>query len=312
VTPVAAVAVAALLEAAVGEPPTRLHPVAWFGRAVGGLDRAWARPLLAGALGAAVLPLGAAALAGGAVAATGAWSGLAAAVVAGSALFLSTSLRRLLEAATDVIDDSDSDIAAAREGLLALAGRDAGTLSPAQLRSAAVESAAENLADGLIAPLLAFVIGAVVGAALGGPELPLAAAAAAWVKAVNTMDSMLGYRAKRVGTPAARLDDAVMWLPARLSAVALAVALADGRALLACRRWLPAVPSPNSGWPMGVAAAALDIRLAKPGIYTLTPDAALPAVAPARRGLRGVGIAGVLSYAMTALALAPLEVSAWL
>jgi len=63
------------------------------------------------------------------------------------------------------------------------------------VRSAAVESAAENLADGLVAPLLAFAVGAFV-------SLPVAAGAAAWVKGVNTLDSMLGYREKRVGTPA--------------------------------------------------------------------------------------------------------------
>lgn len=310
-TPLVAVVVAAVLEGLVGEPPTRFHPVAWFGRAVAPLDRVWTRPLLVGTLGAVALPLGAAAVVGGVVASAGTWSAPAAVALAGLALFLSTSLRRLLTAATSVVEDSHTDIAAAREGLLALAGRDAATLSPAHLRSAAVESAAENLADGLVAPLGGFVLGVTVGAVLGVPALPLAAATAAWVKAVNTMDSMVGYRAKRVGTAAARLDDAVMWLPARLSAVALAVALTDRRALLACRRWLPAVPSPNSGWPMGVAAAALDVCLEKPGVYTLNSDAPLPDVTAARRGVRGVGVAGALSYVVATLTLAALEVSAW-
>ena len=310
-TPLAAVIAAATLELAVGEPPDRLHPVAWFGGIVGLLDRPWARPLAVGALGAAVLPLGAAAVVGGVVAAVGTQSGLAAAAVAGLALFLSTSLRRLLTAAAAVVAASETDVAAAREELLALAGRDAEALSPGHLRSAAVESAAENLADGLVAGLLAFVLGAAVGTAVGVPELAFAAGAAAWVKAVNTMDSMLGYRTKRVGTPAARLDDAVMWLPARLSAVALAVALVNGRALPACRRWLPDDPSPNSGWPMGVAAAALDVRLEKPGVYTLNRDASLPDVTAARRGVRGVGRAGALSYVVAALALTALEVSPW-
>jgi len=309
--PLVALLVAGGLEATVGEPPTRYHPVAWFGRLVAPLDREWTRPLLVGSVGALALPLGAAVVVAVPVAAVGSRSPLAAAALVGLALFLSSSLRRLLTAAGSVIDDSETDTDAARDGLLALAGRDASALSPGQLRSAAVESAADNLADGLVAPLSAFVLGAAVAAAAGAPALPVAAAAAAWVKGVNTLDSMLGYRDKRVGTPAARLDDAVMWLPARLSAVALAVAFAAPRSLVRTRAWVDGVPSPNSGWPMGVAAAGLDARLEKPGVYVLNPGAVLPDVAAARRGVRAVALAGVLSYALAGLALAPPEVAGW-
>ena len=302
-----AVSVAVVLEIAVGEPPTRLHPVAWLGSLVAPLDRAWAHPLAVGAVAGAALPVGVAGLVWGAVTLAGTQSALAAAVVAGLALFLSTSLRRLLGVARSVVADSEDDLTAAREGLLALAGRDADALSAGEVRSAAVESAAENLADGLVAPLLGFGLAAVLATAASVPALPLAAAAAAWVKAVNTMDSMLGYRTKRVGTPAARLDDLVMWLPARVSALLLAVAFVDWRAVARARQWLDAVPSPNSGWPMGVAAAALDVRLEKPGVYTLNSEARLPDVATARRGVRGVGVAGVLTYALAGLAVATLE-----
>ncbi|WP_276270814.1 adenosylcobinamide-phosphate synthase CbiB [Haloarcula litorea] len=293
-----ALATAALLEAAVGEPPDGLHPVAWFGSAVAPLDRTWDRPLAVGALGAVALPVGAALVVALAVTAAGAIAPLAAAVAAGLALFLTTSLRRLLSAARSVIDDSENDLAAAREGLLALAGRDADALSAGQVRSAAVESAAENLADGLVASLGAFVLAGTVAPLAGLPALPVAAGAAAWVKAVNTMDSMLGYRAKRVGTPAARLDDAVMWLPARASALLLAAAFAAPRSPVRARRWLDRVPSPNSGWPMGVAAAALGTRLEKPDVYVLGADTALPSVETARLGVHRVGVAGLLAYAL--------------
>lgn len=309
---VVSVLVAGALEALVGEPPTRYHPVAWFGRLVAPLDREWAHPLLVGALGALALPLVAAAAVASVVVAAGALSALAPPALAGLVLFLSTSLRRLLAAAESVVAGSEADIDAARDGLLALAGRDASALSAGQLRSAAVESAAENLADGLVAPLSAFVFAAAGAAIAGVAPLPVAAAAAAWVKAVNTLDSMLGYPEKRVGTPAARLDDAVMWLPARLSALALAVALSDLRSLARTREWFAGVPSPNSGWPMGVVAAGLAVRLEKPGVYVLNPGAALPDVAAARRGVRAVGIAGLLSYALAGLTLAVLgEVTAW-
>ncbi|WP_336329009.1 CobD/CbiB family cobalamin biosynthesis protein [Haloarcula sp. CGMCC 1.2071] len=296
-----AVAVAGGLELAIGEPPTRLHPVAWFGRLVGAVDREWDHPLAVGALAAALLPLGAATLVGAGVALATTREPLAAAALAGLALFLTTSLRSLLSAARGVIADSDTDLPAARDGLLALAGRDASALSAGEVRSAAVESASENLADGLVASLAAFVLGGTAATGVGLPALPVAVGAAAWVKAVNTMDSMLGYRSKRVGTPAARLDDAVMWLPARASALLLALACGSPRSVAQARDWLDGVPSPNSGWPMGTAAAALDVRLEKPGVYVLNPAGRLPDVATAQRSVTRVGVAGVLAYLLSGL-----------
>ncbi|WP_459191713.1 adenosylcobinamide-phosphate synthase CbiB [Halosimplex sp. J119] len=302
----AAVGLAAALDAAVGEPPTRLHPVAWFGRLVAPLDRSWSRPRLVGALAAAVLPVGASLAVGGLVAVAGLQRPLAGAVAGGVALFVTTSLRRLLGAAREVTAASEADLDAARERLRALAGRDAASLSADQVRSAAVESVAENLADGLVAPLGAFAVLAAIGSRLGPTVVPaiepavvglaLGATGAAWVKAVNTMDSMLGYRSKPVGWAPARLDDAVMWLPARASALLLAAAFLAPGSLASARRWLDAVPSPNSGWPMGTVAAALGVRLEKPGVYELPGGPALPTVADAERAIRRTGVAGALAY----------------
>ena len=290
-----AVAVAFALEAAIAEPPTRLHPVAWFGRAIAPFDREWSRPLAVGALVAGVLPLAAAGIVAGLVLLATEAGAVAAAVAAGLALFSATSLRMLLGEARAVVAATEDDLAAARERLPSLAGRDPSGLSAGELRSAAVESAAENLADGLVAPLFAFALGAVV-------SLPVAAGLAAWVKAVNTLDSMLGYRSKRVGTPSARLDDAVMWLPARLSAVLLASAALDLRALVEAREHAGAPPSPNSGWPMATLAAVLDRRLAKPGVYDLPLGEDFPTVAESQRGVRVVGVAGVLAYVLAGVA----------
>jgi len=300
------VAVAFALEAAVAEPPARLHPVAWFGRTVAPFDRDWQHPLAVGALVAGVLPLAAAGAVAGVVALAGTGSPVAAAVVAGLALFSTTSLRMLLGEARAVVATTRDDLAAARDRLPSLAGRNPDALSAGELRSAAVESAAENLADGLVAPLLAFALGALV-------SLPAAAGLAAWVKAVNTLDSMLGYRSKRVGTPSARLDDAAMWLPARLSAALVALAARDPRALARAREHATAPPSPNSGWPMATLAAVLDRRLAKPDVYELPLGASLPTVSDGERGVRVVGVAGLLAYALTALAAAGADsgVVAW-
>jgi adenosylcobinamide-phosphate synthase len=123
------------------------------------------------------------------------------------------------------------------------------------------------------------------------------------VKAVNTLDSMLGYHSKPVGRVPARLDDAAMWLPARAGALLLALAARRPTAALAARRWLDRVPSPNSGWPMGTLAAAGEVRLEKPGAYVLNPDADLPSTATARAGVRTTVVAGLAAYALAALLL---------
>jgi adenosylcobinamide-phosphate synthase len=291
-TAAAAVVLASALDAAVAEPPARIHPVALFGRLVAVVDRGgdgpgtdgWSQPRLVGAAAAVLLPLLAAGIAVAVVAAATAVRPWAGAVVAGLVLFSTTSLRRLLDRAREVVAASEGDLDAARRDLRALAGRDASSLDAGHVRSAAVESLAENLADGLVAPLAAFAaVVAAVGAVGGGvhaigeagahPGLALGAGAAAWVKAVNTLDSMLGYRSKPVGWAPARLDDAVMWLPARLSACLLGVA--GGAPGLPVRRRVRALAhepaSPNSGWPMATMAAALPARLTKPGAYDLDP-----------------------------------------
>ena len=197
VTVAGIVLAAAVCDRLVGEPPARLHPVVWFGRLVAPLDREWSSPKMVGTLAAAGLPM----LAAGLVAATVWLAGnvhpVAGAGAAALVLFSTTSLRLLTDTASEVIGLSETDLPRAREELLALAGRDASELSPELVRSAAVESAAENLSDGFVGPLSAFGLVAFWLSWNAWPTpilLSLAAAAAAWVKAVNTMDSMVGYR----------------------------------------------------------------------------------------------------------------------
>ncbi|WP_340099971.1 adenosylcobinamide-phosphate synthase CbiB [Salinibaculum salinum] len=290
-----------VLDLALGEPPRRLHPVAWFGRLVGTVDRPWKRPAVIGSIAAAVLPIAAGLVLAGSVLAAGRVDPLAGGLVGALALFVSTSLRRLLDRVREVVTATGEDLEIARERLRALAGRDATELSAGEIRSAAVESLAENLADGLVAPLLYYAVFA-VGAAATGAEPVLAVATgcggAAWVKGVNTLDSMLGYRTKPTGWGPARLDDAVMWFPARVSAVVIAVVLVRPRALVAARRWQRDLASPNSGWPMGTLAAGLALRLEKPGHYVLNAEQDPPDVADAEGAIRRVAVAGLLAYAL--------------
>ncbi|WP_123619857.1 CobD/CbiB family cobalamin biosynthesis protein [Halorubrum sp. CSM-61] len=316
--PLAALGIAVAIDLALAEPPARVHPVALFGSVVGRFDRSWSHPRLVGVAVAVGLPLAAAAVGGGVVAAAASVRpapSVLPVAVAGAILFTTVSLRMLLATTAEVVDLTETDPDAARESVRALAGRDATDLSPADLRSAAVESAAENLADGFVAPLGGFALGAAVGIAVGptagvavggsGVGLPLAAgvAGAVWVKAVNTLDSMLGYRSKPVGWASARLDDAVMFLPARATAGCLALAAGPGGSVGTLRRaasWAREPESPNSGWPMATGAAALDVRLEKPGHYVLNPGASPPSVTDAERAVRLVGVAGGVAVALAA------------
>lgn len=289
---VGAVGLALVLDVAIGEPDERWHPVVALGRVIERVDRDWRRPALAGGVVAAVLPtlyglVGAAAVAGGS-----AVDPVLGAAIAGVVLFTTVSLRSLGSAGERVIQAAGQVTEAAAREARALVGRETASLGPGALRSAAVESLAENLADGLVGPLLAFALGSLV-------SLPVAAGAAAWVKAVNTLDSMLGYRDHPMGWASARLDDLVAWIPARASAVLLAIVGRHPGAIRDARTWATAPASPNSGWPMATLASVLDVTLVKPGAYVLRPGNDLPSEAESLEGVRIVRHAGLIAFGVT-------------
>ena len=150
---------------------------------------------------------------------------------------------------------------AARLAVSQIVGRDTMQLSEPDLVRATIESVAENTSDGIVAPLFYL--------ALGGPPLAMA------YKAINTLDSMIGYRSERyrdVGWASARLDDVVNWIPARLTALSIIVAaslrLRRGQASWRiCRRDARRHPSPNSGWPEAAMAGALGVQLGGVNAY---------------------------------------------
>ncbi len=157
--------------------------------------------------------------------------------------------------------DSD-DLASARRAVAHVVGRDPEKLDTGGVARAAIESLAENFADAVIAPVFWYLV-------FGLPGL-------LFCKAVNTMDSMLGYRSERYlmfGRIAARLDDGVMWVPARLSALFLIIAglvAPAGRPMEAIRVIKSDAgkhPSPNAGWPEAALAGALGFALGGPRHY---------------------------------------------
>lgn len=157
---------------------------------------------------------------------------------------------------------TEQRLPAARSAVSQIVGRDTTQLSKPEIVRATIESVAENTSDGIVAPLLYL--------ALGGPPLAMA------YKAINTLDSMIGYRSERyrdVGWASARLDDAVNWIPARLTALSIIVVaflrLRRGQASWdICRRDARKHPSPNGGWPEAAMAGALGIRLGGVNVYS--------------------------------------------
>jgi len=153
-------------------------------------------------------------------------------------------------------------LAGGRAAVAQIVGRDPGQLDEHGVARAAVESLAESFADGVVAPAVWFALFGLAGLAA--------------YKAVNTLDSMIGYRDARYadfGRAAARLDDAVNWLPARLAGLVFvaAAALLPGAsaagAWRALRRDAPRHRSPNAGWQEAALAGALGFALAGPRRY---------------------------------------------
>jgi len=248
------------------------HPVAWIGALIGGLERRLNRPFnddgrSVGALRArgaltALIVVGAAALAGWAIAYGGGllpygWLiELFAVTVLLAQRSLFSHVRRVGRALRL------NGLEGGRAAVAHIVGRDVTALDEYAVARAAIESGAENFSDAVVAPVFWYLL-------LGLPGM-LA------YKAVNTLDSMIGYRTPRYeqfGKAAARLDDVMNFLPARLSALILTLAALvtptanAWRALVTVLRDAKKHRSPNAGWPEAAMAGALDLALAGPRPY---------------------------------------------
>jgi len=281
---------ALLIDALLGEPPARLHPVAWIGRylqrAGRGLDSlpprtAFVRGAVGWLLGAGLVVC-LAGLAQWGLGRAPAWIALP-----GTALLLKPlfSFRMLVGEVRAVGTALQGGLEHGRRRLAHIVSRDTTQLSAGEVRESALESLSENLSDSVVAPLFWFALLGLPGAAL--------------YRFANTADAMWGYRGRWewAGKFAARADDVLNFIPARLTAL-LFVAAGGGTATLrALAREARKTPSPNSGWPMAAFALALGVRLGKPGVYTLHPAGRVPANTDFVRGTRLTVVAGCLGAA---------------
>jgi adenosylcobinamide-phosphate synthase len=250
-------AAALLLDAALGEPAwlwRRVpHPAVLMGRALDladcRLNRGPARRLKGAialaALVAAAIALG---LALSFLPLAPLWQVFAAAIL--------LAQRSLSDHVAAVAAALRLSLAEGRRAVACIVGRDTAALDQAAVARAAIESAAENLSDGVVAPAFWFLVGGLPGILA--------------YKLVNTADSMIGHRTPRhadFGWAAARLDDLLNLIPARLTALLLWLSAPRRGAWAVILRDAPLHRSPNAGWPEAAMAVALDCALAGPRSY---------------------------------------------
>lgn len=278
--PAAAMLLALMVDHWLGEPPVRWHPVVAMGAVLSRLGQ-WAAPVLHPGPPARCLPW---------CKGTLGWC-VGALLVVGLALGLDYSLTfvplwlqvvlmgvllkpllawRMLHQEVQAVESALAlSLAAGREQLARLVSRDVAELDEAEVREAALSTLAENLNDSVVAPLFWFALAGLPGAAL--------------YRWANTADAMWGYRGERQGRIwtwaghwAARADDVLSWVPARLTAVLLMWAATGPKRWGQLRQLARLTPSPNGGWPMGALALALNVRLGKAGVYVLHAGATSP------------------------------------
>ena len=280
-----------------GEPPARLHPVVWMGNCLN-----WAaghvlpKPaqdenvpdypsFLAGAgvwiAAAALIFIVFSGLQWAFLRLPAVWAALLLGLLL-KPLFAWRMLRREVQAVDTALQAS---LEAGRARLSMLVSRDTTELTESQVRESAIETLAENLNDSVIAPMFWFVLLGLPGAAV--------------YRFANTADAMWGYKGVHIvngkgrnwewaGKWAARADDMLSWLPARITAALLW--LASGCQVTSfwsrLRHETPKTPSPNSGWAMAAMALLLNIQLSKPDVYTLNASGRVPNSADTKKSIK--------------------------
>lgn len=241
-----------VLDRLLGDPASLPHPIVWFGRLIAFGERRLNRGRhrgLKGALLALVLVSGVFIIVFyllKILALLGPWAVVAVQAVLVFYFLAGTTLVREVR---DVFCALNVSLEKGRMQVARIVGRDTSQLTADEVRRAALETLAENLSDGVVAPLFWFLLAGVPGMAA--------------YKMANTLDSMIAYRTERYrcfGTVAARIDDVLNYLPARLTALLMAVAAGRLQVLAFVARYGRCHASPNSGYPESALAGVLGCR----------------------------------------------------
>lgn len=292
------IAGAFLLDMLIGDPPNRYHPVAWMGKLIGFFwkrrpashpFRLFLYGMLITLCGTLVFSLPLIPLEK--------LPELLFILITLPLLKASFSVRNLIRAGKEVLERLlVNDLSAARS-LTAyhLVSRSTENLTEEEVAGAVIESLSENITDSLTSPLFCFVL-------LGLPG--------AWgFRYINTSDAMIGYRKEDFewgGKFAARLDDMVNFIPARLTALIILLSGTLFRADLKnpfslysrVRLWQKETDSPNAGWTMASMAVVLNVQLEKKGHYLLNPEGRAASVSSLRRCLVITRISSLLTVAI--------------
>lgn len=259
-----------ILDGIFGDPAWLVHPVVIMGKAITALEKFLRKRLpntpegerLGGRILAMALPVGTLLITGGVC-----WLFYRISPILGFAIELlwcaqALAAKGLAQESTNVYRELvKGDLPASRRAVSRIVGRDTAELTSEGVTKAAVETVAENASDGVIAPLFYMM--------LGGAPLALV------YKAINTMDSMVGYKNEKYlnfGRAAAKLDDAANYLPSRIAALLwiASAALTGNDAKSAWRIWRRdrrKHASPNSAQTESACAGALNVQLAGPATY---------------------------------------------
>lgn len=301
---VLALAGAVGVDLALGDPPNRYHPVAWLGRIIGaavpklkanttdaekinGSIFAVALVILTGA--AAFLAVYAGAFLAGVIGTT---------IVSAIILKLTIAIRGMERHTLSIVGCLErGDLDGARKNLSMIVRRRTEDLSEQHVISATIECISESTVDGITGPLLYY--------SLLGP------AGAAGYRAINTLDSMVGYKDEyfySIGWMSARLDTAANYVPARITAFLMVVSAriigADWtNSLRMLQRDHTNTFSPNAGYPMATMAGALRVRLEKVGHYSLGDNHEPVTIAKCRTALSIMKLTSILFAALVSLPL---------
>jgi cobalamin biosynthesis protein CobD len=171
-------------------------------------------------------------------------------------VFFCLAGKTLIDEVKQVFYAVDLSVEEGRKQVTRIVGRDVSSLSPQQIRTAALETLSENLSDGVIAPLFWFLL-------LGIPGMFA-------YKMINTLDSMIGYKNekyKQFGCWSARIDDVANYIPARLTAVLMIAVSGKFRLFPFVKKYGKLHSSPNSGYPEAALAGILDCQFGGPNTY---------------------------------------------
>ena len=273
-----------------GEPPAFIHPVVWMGKTinlfVGAAPRSHRKIygfiMVFFCVGITVLLAKALELVG---------TGILGIVITAYFLKSSFSIRMLLVSAIGIKRDLElGNIEKVRTDLKTFVGRDTSNLNTHQSASAVIESLAESFVDGILSPLFYFLLFGLPGALA--------------YRMINTLDSMVGYKKEpfaQLGYAAARIDDIVNFVPARLSLILIFISsIFTGKPIDAIRTCIldhNKTASPNSGWSMAAVSGALNVRLEKIGYHVLGSNYSDPEPFHIKKAISLVGFSSFLVIA---------------